>query len=330
MRSCSVGATLLLVAAWLQPAAPFSAPTASVGRRVGPSPVRAGVLRPRPPQQSPRAGTPEMFGGAGGGGFLGVGTPELVVIGAVAWALLGPKELYRLARQAGEFLGEWQQLGAQARDTFKDAIDSEMREDELKKQAGEPEAPSPFSEFMPDAIKEKAAGIPALADYAKQKDEERAASTAEPPFPDIGPGEWLGDLGREVDEDEKSEMYRKAVAEMGDPVTNRQAFQEQMSGERNKAVLDEFPAELNYDDWAADPLKPDEDLLGTQIAEAENQLATLRAEAKVLALRRSQQQANAERAQKLADEAALEGAEARAAADAADAADATEQVRAEA
>ena len=55
-----------------------------------------------------------MFGpGGGGGGFLGVGAPEMVVIGAVAWALLGPKELYKLAKQAGEFLGEWQQLGQQ-------------------------------------------------------------------------------------------------------------------------------------------------------------------------------------------------------------------------
>lgn len=63
------------------------------------------------------------------------------------------------------------------------------------------------------------------------------------------------------------------------------------------AVLDEYPQELGYSDWAADPLKPDEDLLATQIEEAENKIAMLRAEAKVLALRRQQQQANAARAQ---------------------------------
>ena len=54
-----------------------------------------------------------MFGGPSGG-FLNLGAPEVIVIGAVAWALLGPKELYRLAREAGSFLGEWQQLGRQA------------------------------------------------------------------------------------------------------------------------------------------------------------------------------------------------------------------------
>lgn len=239
-----------------------------------------------------------------------MGTPELVVIGAVAWALLGPKELYRLARQAGEFLGEWQQLGAQARDTFKDAIETELREDELKSKA-EGEAASPFAPFTPDALKEKAAplGVPPLADYAEAKRQEREAAAQETAdnaaLADLGAGEWLGDLGREVGEEEKAELYQKAVAELGDPESNRKAFAEQISGDRNAAVLAEFPQELEYDDWRADPLKPEEDLLNTEILEAENKLMTLQAEAKVLALRRKQQQANAERAQKLADEAAL-------------------------
>jgi hypothetical protein len=65
-----------------------------------------------------------------GGGFLNLGTPELIVIGAVAWALLGPKELFKLAREAGTFLGEWQQLGMQAKQNFQDAIESELVEDE--------------------------------------------------------------------------------------------------------------------------------------------------------------------------------------------------------
>lgn len=249
-----------------------------------------------------------MFGPGGGGGFLNMGTPELVVIGAVAWALLGPKELYRLARQAGEFLGEWQQLGTQARDTFKEAIESEMREDELKKTMDE--VASPFKSFTPDALKEKASeagmGIPPLADYAETKRKERQ----EGDMPDMGSGTWVGgDLGREVSEEERAELYAKAVEEMGDPVNNAANFASQMSGERNQQVLEEFPQELSYDDWVVDPLAPEEDLISTQIAEAENQLATLRAEAKVLGLRRQQQQSNAARAQALEEEEALSKAE---------------------
>ena len=185
-----------------------------------------------PPQRALRTRAPEMFGPGGGGGFLNMGTPELVVIGAVAWALLGPKELYRLARQAGEFLGEWQQLGTQARDTFKEALETEMREDELKAKAGE-EAASPFAKFTPDAIKEKVApaGIPPLADYAEAKRKEQEAEG--PTSPDLGAGEWMGDLGREMSDEEKRELYEQAVAEMGDPETNAKTFAEQISGERN-------------------------------------------------------------------------------------------------
>lgn len=298
----------MVLLALLQPVAPFIARACRAQATVRPV-----ALRQQVPQRALRAGKPEMFGPGGGGGFLNMGTPELVVIGAVAWALLGPKELYRLARQAGEFIGEWQQLGAQARDTFKEAIESEMREEELKAKSGEPAKASPFEQFTPGALKEKAAplGVPPLADYTEAKRKEREQADSVLP-PDLGTGQWLGDLGRDVSDNEKAELYRKAVAEMGDPETNRKTFQEQINGERNAAVLEEFPQELNFEDWSADPLKPEEDLMDTQIQEAENQLATLRAEAKVLELRRKQQQANAERAQKLAEDAALAAAAQRA------------------
>ena len=70
----------------------------------------------------------------------------MIVIGACAWALLGPKELYRLSAEAGKFLGEWQQLGLQAKNTFTDALESEMREDEEVKRQEE-EAAMPVSDF---------------------------------------------------------------------------------------------------------------------------------------------------------------------------------------
>ena len=81
-----------------------------------------------------------MFGGFNGG-FLNLGTPEVIVIGAVAWAVLGPKELFRLAKQAGEFLGQWQQLGQQAKDTFTSALEQELADDEAT--SATPPPPSP-------------------------------------------------------------------------------------------------------------------------------------------------------------------------------------------
>jgi len=60
-----------------------------------------------------------------GGGFLGVGTSELVVIGIVAWLVLGPKRLYQLARDIGKISGEIKSVAEEARQTFQQAIDVE-------------------------------------------------------------------------------------------------------------------------------------------------------------------------------------------------------------
>jgi len=63
-----------------------------------------------------------------GGGFLGVGTSELVVIGIVAWLVLGPKRLYQLARDIGKISGEIKNVAEEARQTFQQAIDVESGE----------------------------------------------------------------------------------------------------------------------------------------------------------------------------------------------------------
>ncbi len=40
------------------------------------------------------------------GGVLGVGTPEVLVIAAVGYFLLGPEELYRLSKEIGKIVGQ--------------------------------------------------------------------------------------------------------------------------------------------------------------------------------------------------------------------------------
>jgi Tat protein translocase TatB subunit len=65
-----------------------------------------------------------------GGGFFGVGTSELIVIGAVAWLVLGPKRLYQLARDIGKISGEIKNVAEEARQTFQQAIDIEGLEND--------------------------------------------------------------------------------------------------------------------------------------------------------------------------------------------------------
>ena len=140
---------LLIVLSSAVAAHAFHAP-AQLGARPSRSPL---PISARPCLATPRAtpartGGVSMFGGFSNGGFLNLGAPEMVVIGAVAWVVLGPKELFRLAKQAGEFVGQWQQLGQQAKDTFTSALEQEIAEDEAK---NAPPAPPPPAWVEPPA-----------------------------------------------------------------------------------------------------------------------------------------------------------------------------------
>jgi Tat protein translocase TatB subunit len=64
----------------------------------------------------------------GGGGIFGVGTSELVVIGIVAWVVLGPKRLYALSKDLGRIFGELRQSAEQAKTTLVAALESELEE----------------------------------------------------------------------------------------------------------------------------------------------------------------------------------------------------------
>lgn len=233
-----------------------------------------------------RHGDAQMFG-PGGGSFLNLGTPEMIVIGACAWALLGPKELYRIAQEAGKFLGEWQSLGLQAKNTFTDALESELRADEEAKR--EEEAPAtPVSDFSE---------VPTMEELEQQRrlDELRRKEMEEaPPLTGLAEDEFdFGAIGDELGPETPSK------------------FQQQMSGETNAAVMEQFPAQLGSGDlpgenelggggmtdaFESEEIGEEEEMLDTRIAEAENMLKMLQTEQKVLELRREQQATNAARA----------------------------------
>jgi len=230
-----------------------------------------------------RHGDAQMFG-PGGGSFLNLGTPEMIVIGAAAWALLGPKELYRLAAEAGKFLGEWQTLGLQAKATFTDALESELREDEEAKRKEE-EAAMPISDFSEVPTMEELEQQRRLDDLRRQEMEDAPGLT----------GMAEQGLADEFD-------FGAIGDELGPETPSK--FAQQLSGETNTAVMEQFPEELGSGDLPADrelafeaeEIGEETDMLDTRIAEAENMLKMLATEQKVLELRREQQAANAARA----------------------------------
>lgn len=48
-----------------------------------------------------------------------------MVIGIVAWAVLGPKRLYQLAKDIGKISGEIKNVADEARQTFQQAVDTD-------------------------------------------------------------------------------------------------------------------------------------------------------------------------------------------------------------
>merc|ERR1719163_1654014 len=67
------------------------------------------------------------------GGFFGVGSSEVLVIGVVAWLILGPKRLYQLARDIGRISAEFKNVTEEARSTFQKAVELDTKSPEEKK-----------------------------------------------------------------------------------------------------------------------------------------------------------------------------------------------------
>ena len=255
-----------------------------------------------------------MVGGFGGGGFLNLGTPEVIVIGAVAWVILGPKELFRLSKQAGEFIGQWQQLGQQAKDTFTSALEAELKEDEAAaaaEAAGMP--PVSWDETPPASPVGGAASVAAMSTEEQGPSPPTMGSSPEsvPSLAEMAAARAAeaGEGGAPTFTAEEEAALRESLYEdLGEPVASAANFQEQISGARNAQVMAEYPAELSapQDGSAEDVQSSEEMLLATQIAETENQLELLKTEKTVLALKRKQLEANAERARRMAAERALE------------------------
>ena len=76
------------------------------------------------------ASGPLMF--YSGGGILGVGTPELVVIGAVGYFLLGPTEMYRLAKETGKLVNNVRNILNDSATQWRETLDNELAFKEIQ------------------------------------------------------------------------------------------------------------------------------------------------------------------------------------------------------
>lgn len=106
-------------------------PAVEVGPRRGASPPTVSVLAAPRRHRSGSSGLGPRGRGRtarrlfDSGSFFGVGVPEALVVAVLGWFLLGPEELYRLAKQAGGWLGELRTFVGQAARQYETALDDE-------------------------------------------------------------------------------------------------------------------------------------------------------------------------------------------------------------
>ena len=85
----------------------------------------ARIAAPHHQRRPARGPAPLMFYQ---GGVLGVGTPEVLVIAAVGYFLLGPEELYRLSKEIGKVVGQAREYVTKSAAEWQATLDGETFE----------------------------------------------------------------------------------------------------------------------------------------------------------------------------------------------------------
>lgn len=67
------------------------------------------------------------------GGILGIGTPELFTILLVGYYVLGPSDLFKLTKEIGKFVQNFQTFAAEATTTFETSMESQLQLEEIRK-----------------------------------------------------------------------------------------------------------------------------------------------------------------------------------------------------
>mmetsp|Transcript_59993 Transcript_59993/g.113011 ORF Transcript_59993/g.113011 Transcript_59993/m.113011 type:complete len:374 (-) Transcript_59993:148-1269(-) len=216
--------------------------------------------------------------------LFNLGSTEALVVGVVAYVVLGPKELYRLSKEAGTFFAQFQEIANEAKAALLDGVEAEMSAEEKyarerARAAGLPE-PEPQNNFGKEVLDAFRTGTNPATEFMNNF--QSAVSSQ---------------LDTRAD---KYDQYKSGYLNQND-------FKyEEDKEQTDEQPLSEYPSELSAPSSALDPvlkdpvqeeLPEDEAELKSQISEAEDELAALQAEKQLLALKRKQLEAAAERAQ---------------------------------
>jgi len=193
----------------------------------------------------------------GSDGFLGVGAPEIVVICVVGYFLLGPTELYRLAKEVGKLVTQLRATATEASTAFSTTMEQQLAIGEITDAANDlQDAFRPFTGEGRNA--RMGAGLASTAALKKTPQDEtsQAEDLKEAPMPDFDAwseaaaaaeaGAPMGAPAAEgVESDEAASSYPSELEAPQGPVpfgtsfgsTSENKFDSQLSGDWNAQVM---------------------------------------------------------------------------------------------
>lgn len=181
----------------------------------------------------------------GSDGFLGVGAPEIAVILGVGYFLLGPTELYRLAKEVGKLVTQLRTAATEASAQFSEAMESQLAISEIREvaddlqQAFSPMSTNPFSAAGRNERINSEAGLDPSLMYPETLSSEETVETTGPTSPlaaqdELG-GAVMASSASSVGEEEGSTVLSEE--EIKRRAAEQSKFHSQLDGGWNDSVL---------------------------------------------------------------------------------------------
>ena len=188
---------------------------------------RTSAVRRRAPRSQKGVVTMDTFSD----GFLGVGPQEVVVICLVGYFLLGPTELYRLAKEIGKLVKQLRQTATEASAAFSETMEQQLALSEIQSATQELQDaftnPLSFEARQNRVMASEAAAAGGEEEAAEQERSEEDPRITESAAED--PWSWPGDVPEELE----APLDPESVG-FGSQANK---FEQQLSGEWNEAVL---------------------------------------------------------------------------------------------
>eukprot|EP00531_Pseudo-nitzschia_arenysensis_P010303 CAMPEP_0116137534 /NCGR_PEP_ID=MMETSP0329-20121206/12296_1 /TAXON_ID=697910 /ORGANISM="Pseudo-nitzschia arenysensis, Strain B593" /LENGTH=428 /DNA_ID=CAMNT_0003632449 /DNA_START=111 /DNA_END=1397 /DNA_ORIENTATION=- len=180
------------------------------------------------------------------GGIFGIGTPELFTIVLIGYFVLGPSDLYKLVKEIGKFIQNFQTFATEATATLENNMESQLQLEEIRKT--QRELNDAFSFRRSINVEAESDPFVVNAQSPRGEDEIMAQPVGETEY-DLSTGATAGAAVAPKKKKMRRVKRKKKVAteteELADAANNNVAFGANTTPEQ---LANDIPSELGIDD----------------------------------------------------------------------------------